>query len=67
MNKRDLHTNRRVQQLCQNIHKRANDLEKLQPLVFELNEVLQRVSYETRSAEVTGPRGDNPFDKIMVA
>lgn len=68
MTKGDLHTNKEVLRLCRNINKRANDIEKLQPLVFELNEVLRRVSCETRATEATvHARDSNPFDRIMVA
>lgn len=68
MKKDALRSSRQVLQLCRNIHKQANDLGKLQPLVFKLHEVLQRVRYETRAEEVAARQRDsNPFDKIMVA
>lgn len=68
MKKGDLRSNKQVLRLCRNIHKQANDLGKLQPLVFQLHEVLQKVSYETRAEKVSvRQRENNPFDKIMSA
>jgi hypothetical protein len=61
-------TNKRVQLLCRDIHKQADHLEKLQPLVLELQAELRMAGDETRAA---GPlqkrRDDNPYDKIMMA
>ncbi len=63
----DRHTNKKVLRLCRNINKRADDLEKLQPLVVQLNEVLRQVTYEAQVVKVAAPTNeDNPFDKIMV-
>jgi hypothetical protein len=67
MKKGALCSSKQVLRLCRDIHKQANDLGKLQPLVFRLHEVLQKVRYETRAEEVTPQQRDNPFDKIMVA
>jgi len=67
MKHRDSRTNKKVLRLCHDINKRADDLEKLQPLVAQLNQVLSQVRYETRTVKVAAQsRGDNPFDKIMV-
>ena len=64
----DRRTNEKVLRLCRNINKRADDLEKLQPLVIQLQEVLREVRCETWTVKVTAqPHEDNPFDKIMVA
>ena len=63
----DSRANKKVLRLCHDINKRADDLEKLQPLVMQLNQMLSQVSHETRTVKVTAhPREDNPFDKIMV-
>lgn len=63
----DRRTNKEVLRLCRNINKRADDLERLQPLVVQLQEVLTHVRYETRAVRVTAqPHEDNPFDKIML-
>ena len=37
MKHRDSRTNKKVLRLCHDINKRADDLEKLQPLVAQLN------------------------------
>ena len=59
--------NRRVQLLCRDIHKQADHLEKLQPLVMELQAELQMAGDETRSTRSQQKsREDNPYDKIMM-
>jgi len=50
------------------INKRADDIEKLQPLVVRLQEVLTEVRCETQVIEVTAQSGeDDVFDKIIAA
>lgn len=62
------HTNKRVQLLCRDIHRQADHLEKLQPLVFELQAELRMAGDETRvHLSPQASREDNPYDKIMVA
>jgi hypothetical protein len=57
--------NEKVQRLCRDINNRADDREKLQTLVIQLQRVLGEQRFETRVAKFTAQR-DNPFDKIMV-
>ncbi len=65
--KKNSRTNKEVLRLCRDISKRADDLEKLQPLVFRLNRMLSQAKYETRAVKVgVRPHGDNPFDKIII-
>jgi hypothetical protein len=52
-----------VRQLCRDIHNRADDRERLQTLVIQLQAALVRGN-ETRAGKFT-PQRDNPFDKIM--
>jgi hypothetical protein len=54
----------KVRQLCRDIHNRADDRERLQTLVIQLQAALVR-RYETRAGKFA-PQRDNPFDKIMV-
>jgi hypothetical protein len=57
-----------VQLLCRDIHKQADHLEKLQPLVKELQAELRMAGDETRSTRPQQKsREDNPYDKIMMA
>lgn len=66
MRKKNSHTNSEVLRLCRDINKRADDLEKLQPLVFRLNRVLSEANSKPRIVEVSArPREENPFDKIL--
>jgi hypothetical protein len=66
MNKGDSYKNQEVLRLCRSINKRANDLEKLQPLVIQLHEVLTQVNYESLKSRIAAqPHEDNPFDKIV--
>jgi hypothetical protein len=59
---------KRVQVLCRDIHKQADHLEKLQPLVQELQAELRMAGDETRaSASPHKRRDENPYDKIMMA
>ncbi len=68
MKKGDRRTNKKILQFCRNINKRANDLEKLEPLVVRLQEVLREVRYETQVIQMTVQSdADDPFDKIMAA
>ena len=59
--------NKKVRQRCREINNRAGHREKLQPLLAQLQEVLQEQACETRVVNVTARYEDNPFDKIMVA
>jgi len=54
----------RVRQLCRDINNRADDRERLQRLVIQLQTALA-VRCETRAGKLS-PQRDNPFDKIMV-
>jgi hypothetical protein len=59
--------NKRVQLLCRDIHKQADHLEKLQPLVQKLQAELRMAGDETRSSQpLQKNREDNPYDKIMM-
>jgi hypothetical protein len=59
--------NKRVQLLCRDIHKQADHLEKLQPLVLELQAELRMAGDETRATQPRQKsREDNPYDKIMM-
>jgi hypothetical protein len=56
-----------VQLLCRDIHKQADHLEKLQPLVMELQAELRMAGDETRATRSQQKsREDNPYDKIMM-
>ncbi len=67
MKKAHRHTDKKVLRLCRDIHKRADDMEKLQPLVVRLQEVLNE-SYETKVIEIaTQTREPDPFDKLIAA
>jgi hypothetical protein len=62
------HTNKRVQVLCRDIHRQADHLDRLQPLVLELQAELRMAGNETRvQLSAQRSRDDNPYDKIMVA
>ncbi len=67
MKKKNSRTNREVLRLCRDISKRADDLEKLQPLVYRLNRMLSQANNKIRIVKVNArPREENPFDKILV-
>ena len=65
MRKADGRVNEEVRQICRDINSRADDPEKLQPLVIRLQEVLRHERYDTRTVKVIAQL-DDPFDKIMV-
>ena len=65
MKKPDGRIDEKVRRICQDIHNRANDRQKLQTLAIELQEVLREERYDARAVKVTS-RSDNPNDKIMV-
>jgi hypothetical protein len=64
MNKGDGRINQKVRRLCRAINNRADDREKLQTLVVQLQEVL-RETYETRAVKLAA-QSENPFDKIII-
>ena len=67
MKNADRHIHEKVQRLCRSIGERADNLEKLQPLVFQLSEVLTQARHERWTVEAGAqPHEDNPFDKIIV-
>jgi hypothetical protein len=66
MHKANGRMNEKVRRLCRAINNRADDREKLQTLVAQLQEVLREDWHETRAVRVTA-KSDNPFDKIILA
>ncbi len=58
---------KRVQVLCRDIHKQADHLEKLEPLVQELQAELRMAGDETRTNRTQKRSEENPYDKIMMA
>lgn len=64
MKKIDGRSDEKVWRICQDLNNRANDRQRLQTLVVELQEVLREERYETRAVKAASP-SDNPFDKIM--
>ncbi len=67
MKKGDRRTDKKVLRLCRDIHKRADNIEKLQPLVVRLQEVLNE-RYETQVIEITTQSDESdPFDNIIAA
>jgi len=66
--KKGYRTDKKVLRLCRDINKRADDIEKLQPLVVKLQEVLTEVRCETQVIEMTAESDeDDVFDKIIAA
>jgi hypothetical protein len=65
MNRENDRVNEKVRRLCRAINNRADDRKKLQPLVAQLQDVLQEERYETRAVKVMA-QSDNPFDKILL-
>jgi predicted Abi (CAAX) family protease len=69
----DGRTNAKVRRICQDINHRANDRQKLQTLVIELQELLRedccgREDWHNAAALRRNLQPDDPFDKlIMVA
>jgi hypothetical protein len=55
----------KVRRLCRDISHRADNREKLQTLVIQLQQALGEDRYQTQAVKFTAQR-DNPFDKIMV-
>lgn len=66
MKKTSDRSDEKVRRLCRDISHRADDREKLQTLVIQLQQALGEDRYQnTRAVKFTAQR-DNPFYKIMV-
>jgi hypothetical protein len=67
MAKGDLYIHQKVRQLCRDIHKRADDRQELQILLIRLQDALREEQYKAQPLTLAPPRGEDPFDKILVA